>query len=79
MSTSWGLLGMGGYRDGGSCANQSTKTSRRAGKGGRPKGGGAALDTAASTLSKGFYWGVETSVGSTRGGSCVGERLYHPL
>ncbi|KAF8422700.1 hypothetical protein EV426DRAFT_163485 [Tirmania nivea] len=78
MSTSWGLLGMGGYRNGSSCASQSAKTSRRAGKGkkaqGNVVGGGstAATAVAASTLSKGFYWEVETSVGSTGGGSCVG-------
>jgi len=78
MSTSWGFLGMGGYRNGSSCASQSTKTSKRARKGKKAQGGAAggaaaaSIPVAASTLSKGFYWEVETSVGSTGEGSCVG-------
>ncbi|KAF8459359.1 hypothetical protein BGX38DRAFT_1264297 [Terfezia claveryi] len=75
MSTSWGLLGMGGYRNGSSCASQSTKTSRQAGTGKKAQasvaGGAAAAATTVNT-STGFYWKVETSVGSKGEGSCVG-------
>ena len=77
MTASWCLLGLGGYRNGSSCASQSTRPSKRATKGKGTQGGGAggagpASTTAGTTVGKGCYWEVETSVGSAGGGSCVG-------
>lgn len=73
MASSWGLLGMGGYRNNSSCASHSSRASKRSAKAkGTQSGAAGAGGAAASTLSKSFYWEVETSVGSAGGGSCVG-------
>lgn len=71
MGASLNILGLGGYRNGSSCASQSTRASNRVGK---SKGsvGGSSAAAATSTLSKGFYWEVETSVSSAGGRTCVG-------
>lgn len=71
MGASLSMLGLGGYRNGSSCASQSTRASNRVGKG---KGGvgGSSAAAATSTLSKGFYWEVDTSVSSAGGGTRVG-------
>ncbi|KAI5807496.1 hypothetical protein DFH27DRAFT_523134 [Peziza echinospora] len=70
-NSSWNILGLGGYRNGSSCASQSTKTSKAV----PSKGKGKVAQGPASTLSKSYYWEVDTSVSST-GGSCMGMGIW---